>query len=394
VLAIVAGSPAGPLPSRAEPPEQPLAATNVPGTGWLGLTVAESPDPGRWIVTAVTPQGPAETAGILVNDEIRAMHGRNLMSLDEVTQAITEVAAGQRVPVAMARGGSPFERVLVALPRPPRAGTSPGSRSSPAADVLATAGIDTEDRYARQPSGSRFQAAADEAPRASDPLPGDPASIPARAAPQPDRAPPPAVSNEPSNWAPARGGPPVATPTVPREPAVFPGPLPASRSRTRGRTALGVRTVPIDARTQARFRLARPSGAYVVGVVDDLPAWKAGVPGGSVIVAIGEQPVSSPEELTTLVVNSPVDRPVPIQYVLPGGEQKRANVVLQSLDLPMERALIGPEEAAPPSLRRAERPVMPRDDAEHAALRDEVRRLRERIDWLERRLGAIEPRTP
>jgi hypothetical protein len=120
------------------------------------------------------------------------------------------------------------------------------------------------------------------------------------------------------------------------------------------------------------------------------------VPAGSVIVALGEQPVNSPEELTQLVASGPVDRPLPIQYVLPGGEQKRAEVVLQSLDLPLERALVGPgtETGPPPAVRRSERPLAPADDATAPGLHDEVRRLRERIDWLERRLNALEPRTP
>ena len=74
----------------------------------------------------------------------------------------------------------------------------------------------------------------------------------------------------------------------------------------------------------------------------------------------------------------------------------RAEVVLQSLDLPLERALVGPEtEALPtPAPRRAERPMLPDDDAEVRALRAEVRQLRERMQWLERRLGGLEPRTP
>jgi hypothetical protein len=96
------------------------------------------------------------------------------------------------------------------------------------------------------------------------------------------------------------------------------------------------------------------------------------------------------------VTGGPVGRPVPIRYVLPGGEQKQAEVVLQSLDLPLEQALVGPEtEAVPtPAPRRSERPVLPDDDAEVRALREEVRQLQDRVRWLERRLGGLEPRTP
>ncbi|MFM9026282.1 MAG: PDZ domain-containing protein [Planctomycetaceae bacterium] len=162
-----------------------------------------------------------------------------------------------------------------------------------------------------------------------------------------------------------------------------------------GRTALGVRTVPIDGATQSRFQLPQPAGAYVIGVVQDLPAAKAGVPPGSVIVALGEQPVRSPEELTKLVASGPLDRPVTVQFVLPGGAAKQAAVVLQALDEPLERALTGAGTAAvpPPTLqpapRRAERPTV-----DESAIRTEVRALRGMLDRLERLLDPASRRRP
>lgn len=163
----------------------------------------------------------------------------------------------------------------------------------------------------------------------------------------------------------------------------------------RGRTALGVRTLPIDPGMQARFNLPEASGAYVIGVVQDLPASKAGVPPGSVIVALDNRPVRSPVELTQLVTSGPVDRPVTLQFVLPGGESKRADVVLQSLEVPLERALIGetPTATSPPpaptsSLRSAQRPSS--TDAT-LPLVDEIRFLRARLERLERRLQAVAP---
>jgi membrane-associated protease RseP (regulator of RpoE activity) len=139
---------------------------------------------------------------------------------------------------------------------------------------------------------------------------------------------------------------------------------------------------------QARFRLPAASGAYVLGVVQDLPASKAGVPPGSIIVALGDQPVRSPADLTKLVTGGPVGRPVSLEYVLPGGEERRADVVLQPLELPLQRALVGPEPTAVPTLQRAERPVTaasavePIADAD--AVRQEVRFLRQRLERLER----------
>ena len=95
---------------------------------------------------------------------------------------------------------------------------------------------------------------------------------------------------------------------------------------------------------EARFNLPEPAGALVIGVVHDLPASKAGVPPGSVIVALDNQPVRSPSELTRLVTSGPVGRPMTLQYIMPGGEQRKAEVSLQSLEVPLERALVGPEE--------------------------------------------------
>ncbi len=178
-------------------------------------------------------------------------------------------------------------------------------------------------------------------------------------------------------------------------PALVPSPGPVAR----GRTALGVRTVPVDAAVQARYRLPEASGAYVIGVVGDLPASKAGVPPGSVIVAIRNQPVRGPEELTRLVTSGPVGAPVPLQYVLPGGESREAEVVLQSLELPLERALVADDDpaAANPSIpRRTERFVPPAIAPATASaplpLGDEVRLLRREIERLEQRLERLEPR--
>ncbi|MFM8414617.1 MAG: PDZ domain-containing protein [Planctomycetota bacterium] len=111
----------------------------------------------------------------------------------------------------------------------------------------------------------------------------------------------------------------------------------------RGRTALGVRTMPVDPSVQARFGLPEPAGALVIGVVHDLPASRAGVPPGSVIVALDNKPVRSPTDLTKVVTSSPAGQPITLQYILPGGEQRRAEVSLQSLEVPLERALVGPD---------------------------------------------------
>jgi hypothetical protein len=164
-----------------------------------------------------------------------------------------------------------------------------------------------------------------------------------------------------------------------------------------------VRTVPVDPTVQSRFRLSDSQGAFVIGVVQDLPAAKAGVPPGSVIVAINHQPVRSPQDLTQLVTRGPVGTPVPIQYVLPGGQARQAEVVLQSLEQPLERALVGDSDAdrttQPPALQptpQTARRVQPTAVHQSAGseplvrLEELLRRVNDRLDHIDRRLEALE----
>jgi hypothetical protein len=169
--------------------------------------------------------------------------------------------------------------------------------------------------------------------------------------------------------------------------------------------------VPVDPSVQSRFQLSDTHGAFVIGVVQDLPAAKAGVPPGSVIVAINNQPVRSPQDLTQLVSHGPVGTPVPIHFVLPGGQSKQADVVLQSLEQPLERALVGSGDGGQatelPSLQPAAQPsplttrrVQP-TAAHQSAEADPLDRLQEllrlmnaRLEQIERRLDRIETRRP
>lgn len=188
--------------------------------------------------------------------------------------------------------------------------------------------------------------------------------------------------------------------------------LSPQRPVAKGRIALGVRTVPVDQGVQSRYRLSQPTGAYVVGVVQDLPASKAGVPPGSVIVALGDRPIRDPGDLTRLVTQGPAGSPVALEYVLPGGESRQAEVVLQSLEIPLERALTGPDPTVgdpallPPEsvLQQARRLAVPPDHRGHLApsslrvdatatsrLEDEIRLLQNRVESLERQLDRTQP---
>jgi hypothetical protein len=127
------------------------------------------------------------------------------------------------------------------------------------------------------------------------------------------------------------------------------------------------------------------------------------VPPGSVIVAINHQPVRSPQDLTQLVTRGPVGTPLPIHYVLPGGQSRQAEVVLQALEQPLERALVGETapaplaqapalEPAPHAARRVQTTTHQTTDADPLArLEDVLRRVNGRLEQLERRLERLAP---
>jgi S1-C subfamily serine protease len=307
---------------------------------------------GRLVVVEVAPDGPAAHAGVRPQDMLLAINGNHLQNGDELAAALAAIVPGQRVKMAVGRDNRVEDVVAQASPRPPAA------------------------------LSRDWQSAAT---RPSTPPNASVAISPA--------APTDLV-------APTR--------LVPEVTSV--GPLPAPVAG--GRTALGVRTVPVDPNVQTRFRLSEAQGAFVIGVVQDLPASKAGVPPGSVIVAINHQPVRTPQDLTHLVARGPVGTPVPLQYVLPGGQSKQADVVLQSLEQPLERALIGsgetgqtaeqpslqpaPLQPAPLTTRRVQ-PTAGSQSAEQSTettglvrLEELLRRMNNRLEQIERRLERIE----
>ena len=260
-------------------PEASAAVPPAAGNGWIGLTVDDKLVTGRLVVVDVAAAGPADQAGVRVQNHLLAIDGVPLRSADQLAAALAAIAPGSTVKVAIGRGDRIDEVSLQATARPSKPLAREWQKAEPPEPVVVR-----------------------ESP---------PAFAPAVAAPA--RTPP---ANSP----------------------------PQAAASGTGRTALGVRTMPVDPAVAERFKLTQPSGALVIGVVHDLPASKAGVPPGSVIVALDNQPVRSPNELTQLVTRGPIGRPVTLQYILPGGEQRRAEVSLQSLEVPLERALVGPEE--------------------------------------------------
>lgn len=73
--------------------------------GFLGITgyTPQLGEPGA-IVASVTPGGPAEAAGMQVNDRIVAFDGQPVASMNELTVAVRLRAPGTEVPVEVVRG--------------------------------------------------------------------------------------------------------------------------------------------------------------------------------------------------------------------------------------------------------------------------------------------------
>lgn len=335
--------------------------------GRLGLTIDDSLVPGRLVVVEVEPSGPAAKAGVRVQDMVLAIDGEPTLNAESFAAAIATIDPGDDVRFAIGRGGVVEEVTLIAddaaSPRRSAFGQPPSPFPSAAghssAGPVATAA-------APQP--------VDAAPSA--------VSMPAFSEPRPS----------PDRW---QGSPGSVAPG-----SVTPGNVASGRTppaeNGRGKTALGVRTVPVDPVVQARYSLPEPTGALVVGLVEDLPASRAGLPTGSVIVAFDRQPVRSPTDLTKLVSEGPTDRPVKLEYILPGGEPRAADVSLVSVTAETAAVTMNSSTLSPTPVNRgaAAPAIQPGSaaDSDREALRLEILQIRKAIDSLVRRLDDLESR--
>jgi serine protease Do len=98
-----------------------------------------------------------------------------------------------------------------------------------------------------------------------------------------------------------------------------------------GRTTrgyLGAFLDDVDPATRVKLGLGMREGALVTGIaVADGPAALAGLRTGDIILAFGGMDVAGRRELTQLIADAPIGRPIPM-VVLRQGERERLNVTL------------------------------------------------------------------
>jgi S1-C subfamily serine protease len=133
---------------------------------------------------------------------------------------------------------------------------------------------------------------------------------------------------------------------------------------------LGVRTGVVTEGVQQRLRLPRAAGARVVSRVVGSPADQAGLPLDSVIVAVDDQPVTSPVDLARLIEAVGPGKEVELTYYAEG-ERRTVRIPLAAFG------------ARPVDPRAAARPLEPqRPPFDYA----------ERIEQLERHISELEKR--
>jgi serine protease Do len=94
------------------------------------------------------------------------------------------------------------------------------------------------------------------------------------------------------------------------------------------RATMGVTTIPVPAEIAEQLDLAIPAGAIVIRIREGLPAEKAGLKKGDVIIKLADQNVKSPLDLNTIVEQLPFGQPFVLR-VLREGEPVELTVTLQ-----------------------------------------------------------------
>jgi S1-C subfamily serine protease len=97
----------------------------------------------------------------------------------------------------------------------------------------------------------------------------------------------------------------------------------------RGYLGLHARTVPLPVSTRRQLELTQESAVQVMAIEDGAPAAQAGILEEDLILALGEKPVTSVDDLHRLLTELPIDVPAPVVLLR---DQRR----LERLVLPQE----------------------------------------------------------
>ncbi|MFM2072862.1 MAG: hypothetical protein RLZZ623_3126 [Actinomycetota bacterium] len=81
----------------------PATSPDDTADGWLGVRLHASPSDGSLTITAVAPSSPADTAGLLVGDQIIAIDDVPIATIDDVFQLITGKQPGTVVDITVLR---------------------------------------------------------------------------------------------------------------------------------------------------------------------------------------------------------------------------------------------------------------------------------------------------
>jgi len=387
-----------------EKPERIKKSPQV--SGWLGLIVDDSIVTGRLVIVKVSDPSPAKQAGIKAQDVLLAIDGEPVQTADQLAARLAAISPNKQVRALIGRTEGVDEVTMIARTRPPESRTPAPVPLPQLADKRESSASENTSRFTQPPRRTRIYATPakprPDQPSVTPPLPTI-ASIQSPEINQPSRFP----SSQNPQPLPSAQATLSEAPLFEQPPAIKPSGR-TSLNNNQGRTALGVRTLPIDSATQTRYRLPSQTGAYVFGVIESLPASNAGLPPGSVIVAFGNRPVRTPDELNRFVKNTAPGTQVSLQYVLPGGQTKQASVALQSIDPALEQALIGVPANNPPSQaptlqttrRQLSKPTpsnLLRQEngavtintvllkTEVQLMREEILRLRQRVELLEQK---------
>ncbi|MEM1225744.1 MAG: PDZ domain-containing protein [Planctomycetota bacterium] len=101
----------------------------LPGSMDATTIATNQPDPRPWIgaklrdhdlvILQIEPGSPAEKGGIRIRDQITAIGGESVHSIDEFKQAFTQVSVGDEVKVSVSRDGNPMSLRVQLIQRPP-----------------------------------------------------------------------------------------------------------------------------------------------------------------------------------------------------------------------------------------------------------------------------------